>query len=49
MAFKVYPKIDQVTSNQELLVTDNVQNISKHMLFLKVSLYSLGVTLNAHE
>ena len=41
MAFKVF--------NRELLVTDNARSISKHMLFLKVFLYSLGVTLNVHE
>ena len=35
--------------NWELLVTDNAQSISKHMLLFKVFLYSLGVILNAHE
>ena len=32
-----------------LLVTDNARSISKHMLLLKVFLYSLGVTLNVHK
>ena len=47
MAFEVYHKI--VISNWELLVTDNAGSISKHMLLLKVFLYSLGVTLNVYE
>ena len=33
----------------QLLVTDNVGNISKHMLLLKGFLNSLGVMLNVHE
>ena len=42
MAFEVCHKIDQVTFNRELLVTDNAQSFSKLMLFLKVFLYLLG-------
>ena len=49
MTFEVYHKIDQVTFNWELLVTDNAQSISKHMILLKVLLYSSGVPLNVHE
>ena len=52
MAFEVYHKteqVEQVIFNRELLVTDNARSISKHMLLLKVFLYSLGVTLNVHE
>ena len=49
MAFEVCHKIDQVTFNWELLVTDNARSISKHMLLLKGFLYSLGVTLNVNE
>ena len=37
MTFEVYRKIDQVIFNWELLVTDNTQSISKHMLLLKFS------------
>ena len=49
MAFEVYHKKNQVIFNWELLLTDNARSISKHMLLLKVFLYSLGVTLNVHE
>ena len=49
MAFEVYHTIDQVIFNWELSVTDNAQSISKQMLLLKASLYSLGVTLNVYE
>ena len=48
MVFEVYHKIDQVILNWELLVADNARSISKHMLLLKVFLYSLGVTLSVH-
>ena len=43
MAFEVYHKTNQVIFNLELLVTDNARSISKHMLLLKVFLYSSGV------
>ena len=49
MTFEVYQKINQAIFNWELLVTDNAQSVSKHMLLLKVFLYSLGVTLDVHE
>ena len=45
----LYHKINQVIFNRELLVTDNAQSISEHMLLLKDFLYSLRVTLNVHE
>ena len=48
-SFKVCHKFDPVYFDWELLVTDNARTISKHMLFLKILLYSLGVTLNVHE
>ena len=35
--------------DQELLVTETARSISKQVLFLKLSFYSLGVTLNLHE
>ena len=49
VAFGVNHKIDQGIFNWELLVTDNAQSISRHMLLLKIFLYSLGVALNVHE
>ena len=49
MLFEVCHKIDQAIFYWELLVTDNAESISKYVLFLKVFLYSLGVTLNVHE
>ena len=48
-SFEVCHKLDQVIFNWQLLVTDNARTISKHMLFLKILLSSLGVTLNVHE
>ena len=47
--FQSLPQDRSSYFNRELLVTDNARSISKHMLFLKVFLYSLGVTLNVHE
>ena len=49
MTFEVYQKINQAIFNWELLVTDNAQSVSKHVLLLKGFLYSLELTLNIHE
>ena len=40
MAFEVYRKINQVIFTWELLATENARSISKHMLLLKIFLYS---------
>ena len=47
--FQSLPQDRSSYLNRELLVTDNARSISKHMLLLKVFLYSLGVTLKVYE
>ena len=47
--FQSLPQDRSSYFNGELLVTDNARGISKHMLLLKVFLYSLRVTLNVCE
>ena len=48
-SFQSLPQDRSNYFNPKLLVTDNARIISKHMLPLKVLLYSLGVTLTQRE
>ena len=48
-SFQSLPQDRSNYFNPELLVTNNARIISKHMLLLKVLLYSLGVTLTLRE
>ena len=48
-SFQSFPQGRSNHFNPEFLVTDNAQIISKHILLLKVLLYSLVVTLTLRE